>query len=107
MFCTPLYITNLEEWVCQVREEDLGDQGPTERLSESPALFSVKYGYFVRKIHQRVRSLIPVGDCERLWGHMQLRLIVPVFSQRSLLVVFCIVLIGCPSSPKKSAPTVA
>jgi hypothetical protein len=38
---------------------------------------------------------------------MQLRLMVPVFLQRSLLLVFCIVLTGCHSSPKNSAPTVA
>jgi hypothetical protein len=35
---------------------------------------------------------------------MRLRLMVPVFS---LLLVFCIVLTGCHSSPKNSAPTVA
>jgi hypothetical protein len=38
---------------------------------------------------------------------MQLRLMVPVFLQRSLLLVFCIVLTGCHSSSKTSAPTVA
>jgi hypothetical protein len=38
---------------------------------------------------------------------MQLRLMVPVFLQRSLLLVFCIVLTGCHSSPKNSAPTLA
>jgi hypothetical protein len=37
---------------------------------------------------------------------MQPRLLVPVFLQRSLLV-FCIVLTGCHSSPQKSAPLVA
>jgi hypothetical protein len=38
---------------------------------------------------------------------MRLRLIVPVFLRRSLLLVFCIELTGCHSSPKNSAPTVA
>jgi hypothetical protein len=38
---------------------------------------------------------------------MQLPLKVPVFLQRSLLLVFYIVLTGCHSSPKKSAPMVA
>jgi hypothetical protein len=67
-------------------------------------LFSVKYGYLVRKTHQRARSFVPVGDCDRLWGHMRLRLMVPVFS---LPLVFCIVLTGCHSSSKNSTPTVA
>jgi len=52
------------------------------------------------------RGPIPVGDCDRLWGHMQLRLMVPVFLQRSMLLVFCIVLTGCHSSPTNSAPRV-
>src|ERR1700733_12987206 len=38
---------------------------------------------------------------------MQLRLMVPVFLQRSMLLVFCIVLTGCHSSPTNSTPTVA
>jgi hypothetical protein len=59
------------------------------------------------KRHQRAQSFVPVGDSDR-WGHMQLRLMVPVFLQRPLLLlVFCIVLTGCHSSSKTSAPTVA
>jgi len=38
---------------------------------------------------------------------MQLRLMVPVFLLRSLLLVFCIVLTGCHTPKKKSAPMVA
>ena len=59
------------------------------------------------KTHQRARSFVPVGDCDRLWGHMQLRLMVPVCLQRSLLLIFCIVPTGCHSSSKLSAPTLA
>ena len=40
-----------------------------------------------------------------LWGHMQLRQLVPVFSRRVLLA-FCVVLTGCQSSLTNSAPTV-
>src|SRR5260370_22025554 len=58
------------------------------------------------KAHQQARSFVPVADCDRLWGYTQLRLMVPVFLQRPLLLVFCIVLTGCHSSPKKSTPTV-
>jgi hypothetical protein len=60
----------------------------------------------VRKTHQRARSFVHVGDCDRLWGYMRLRLMVPVFLQRSLLLVFCIVLTGCNSSSRNSVPTV-
>src|ERR1700733_4012608 len=59
------------------------------------------------KTHQRARSFVPVGDCDRLWGHMKLRLKVSVFLQRSLPLVLFIGLTGCHSSPKNSAPTVA
>jgi hypothetical protein len=59
------------------------------------------------KTRQRARSFVTVGDYDRLQGHMQLRLMVPVFLQRSLLLVFCIVLTGCHSSLKNSAPMVA
>jgi hypothetical protein len=51
--------------------------------------------------------LSPRASGSVLWGYMQLRLLVPVFLQRSLLLVFCIVLTGCHSSSKNSAPTVA
>src|ERR1700746_3853006 len=57
------------------------------------------------KTHQPARSFVPVGDCDRLWDDMELRLMVPVFLQRSLLLVLCIVLIGCHSSSQISAPT--
>ena len=59
------------------------------------------------KLSKRARFFVPVGYYDRFWGDMQLRLMVPVFLQRSLLLVFCIVLSGCHSSPKKSPPTVA
>jgi hypothetical protein len=59
------------------------------------------------KLSKRARFFVPVGYYDRFWGDMQPRLMVPVFLQRSLLLVFCIVLSGCHSSPKKSTPTVA
>jgi hypothetical protein len=59
------------------------------------------------KAQQRVRSFVSVGDYDRLWGDMQLRLMIPMFLQRSLLLVFWIVLTGCHSSSKNSTPTVA
>ncbi len=40
-----------------------------------------------------------------LWGHMQLRLLVPVFLQRSLLLVFCIALNGCQCHKANSGPS--
>jgi hypothetical protein len=61
----------------------------------------------VRKINQRARSFVLVGDCDRVWGHVPLPPIVPVFLQRSLLLVCCIVVTGCHSSSKNSIPTVA
>jgi hypothetical protein len=41
-----------------------------------------------------------------LWGHMQLRLLVPVFLQRSLLLVFCIALNSCQSHKANSGPSI-
>src|SRR5216684_976019 len=58
------------------------------------------------KTYQRARSFVPVGDCDRLWGHMQLRLLVPVFLQRSLLLVFCIALTSCQSHKANSGPSI-
>jgi hypothetical protein len=54
---------------------------------------------------QRARFSIAAGGCDRLRDHTQR--MVPVFLLRSLLLVFFIVLTGCHSSPKKSAPTIA
>ena len=41
-----------------------------------------------------------------LWGHMQLRLLVPVFLQLSLLLVLCIALNSCQSHKANSAPSI-
>src|ERR1700759_4514418 len=58
------------------------------------------------KAHQRVRSFLPVGDCDRLRGHIQLRLLVPVFLQRSLLIVFCLGLTSCQSHKADSGASI-
>ena len=52
-----------------------------------------------------MRSFVPVGDCARVWGHMQLRL-VPVFLQRSLLLVFCVALTSCQSHKANSGSSI-
>jgi hypothetical protein len=59
------------------------------------------------KTRQRARSFVTVGNCDQLLGHMELRLVVSVFLQRSLLLVICIVLAGCHTTEKKIAPIVA
>lgn len=41
-----------------------------------------------------------------LGGHMQVRLLVPVFLQRSLLLVFCIALNSCQLHEANSAPSI-
>src|SRR4051812_8668527 len=47
-----------------------------------------------------IESILP-------WSaHMQLRLIIPVLLQRSLLLVLCIVLNGCQSNKAKSSPSI-
>lgn len=57
----------------------------------------------------RFRSKHPVGclspraSGSLLWGHMQLRLSVPVFWQRSLLLVFCTALNSCQAHKANSA----
>src|SRR5882757_5537633 len=64
-------------------------------------------GYFVENTPTSA-VLCPDRRLRPLVDYMQPRLMVPVFLQRSLLLlVFCVVLTGCHSSPKKSAPTVA
>ena len=45
------------------------------------------------------------SDC-LLWGHMQPRLLVPVFLQRSLQLVFCIALNTCQSHKANSGPSI-
>jgi len=52
------------------------------------------------------RCLSPrASDC-LLWGHMQPRLLVPVFLQRSLQLVFCIALDTCQSHKANSGPSI-
>ena len=58
------------------------------------------------KTHQRVRPFLPAGDCDRLWGHMQLRLLAPAFLQRSLPLVFCLALTSCQSHRADSGPSI-
>jgi hypothetical protein len=41
-----------------------------------------------------------------LWCHMQLRLLVPVFLQRLLLLVFCLALTSCQSHRANSGPSI-
>src|ERR1700758_1078015 len=41
-----------------------------------------------------------------LWGHMQMRQLVPVFLQRSLLLVFCVALNSCHSHKAHSGPSI-
>ena len=50
--------------------------------------------------------LSPRASGSLLWGHMQLRLLVPGFLQRSLLVVFCIALNSCQSHKTNSGPSI-
>jgi len=50
--------------------------------------------------------LLPRASGSRLWGHMQQRLLVPGFLQRSLLLVCCIALTGCQSHKAHSEPSI-
>src|SRR5271154_2206429 len=50
--------------------------------------------------------LSPRASGNLMWGHMQLRLLVPVFLQRSLLLVFCIALTSCQSHKANSGPSI-
>ena len=50
-----------------------------------------------------VGCLSPRASGSLLWGHMQLRLSVPVFLQRSLLLVFCVALNSCQAHKANSA----
>ena len=50
--------------------------------------------------------LSPRASASLLWGHMQPRLLVQVFLQRSLLLVLCISLNGCQSHEANSGPSI-
>ena len=50
--------------------------------------------------------LSPHASGSLLRGHMQLRQLVPVFLQRSLLLVFCIALSSCQSHKANSGPSI-
>jgi hypothetical protein len=54
----------------------------------------------------RAVCLSPCASGSLLWGHMQLRLLVPVFLQRSLLLVLCIALNSCQSHKANSGPSI-
>src|SRR5690348_48001 len=54
----------------------------------------------------RAGCLSPRASGSLLWGHMQLRLLVPVFLQGSLLLVLCIALNGCQSHKADTGPSI-
>lgn len=50
--------------------------------------------------------LSPRASGSLLWGHMQQRLLVPVFLHRLLLLVLCISLNSCQSHKSNSGPSI-
>src|SRR3984885_1346745 len=58
------------------------------------------------KTDQRVRSFLPVGEYDRLSGYIRLNLLVLVFLERSLLLVFCLALTSCGSHKANSGPSI-
>jgi hypothetical protein len=57
-------------------------------------------------IYAPCRAPSPRASGSLLWGHMQLRLLVPVFLQRPLLRVFCIAPNSCQSHRANSGPSI-
>jgi hypothetical protein len=79
----------------------------SQRSSGHPPL-KMHTGNQCGKISSKHRAgcLSPRASDSLLWGHMQLRLLVPVFLQRSLLLVLCISLNSCQSHRANSGPSI-
>ena len=68
----------------------------------------VRIGPQGNKISVRALCRVPLISCIRqsIVGYMQLRRLVPVFLQRSLVLVFCIALNSCQSHKADSGPSI-
>jgi hypothetical protein len=64
----------------------------------------LKCGKLASKTGQGASLLAHPAVC--LWSHMQLRLLIPVFLERSLLRVLCISLNSCQSHKANSVPSI-